>query len=195
MLITYSPSRIKCPGDSDIESLSWGPELDIMKIFRLRSSHRVVFILDAMPALHSHHQAAKNQFLHIHRQDPPPVNSCFTKRCSIILFRVKLVVWGYVFQFHDCTFFNFLITREIKVTQALYTFCKDSFTWYFFFSLSNLFYFTKLYTRIRGHISKPNVNRLTNSSLSLEYLNSMFEIIFPVNSLLPASVLSLMKVY
>ena len=58
-----------------------------------------------------------------------------------------------------------------------------------------LFYFTKLYTRIRGHISKPNVNRLTNSSLSLEYLNSMFEIIFSENSLFPASVLSLMKVY
>ena len=43
------------------------------------------------------------------------VNSCFTKRCSIFfLFRVKLVVWGYVFQFHDCTFFNFLITGRLK---------------------------------------------------------------------------------
>lgn len=30
------------------------------------------------------------------------------------LFRVKLVVWGYVFQFHDCTFFNFLITGRLK---------------------------------------------------------------------------------
>ena len=78
-----------------------GPENSIYVDILFRSSHRVVFILNAMPALHSHHQAAKNQFLHIHHQDHITVNSCFTKRCSIFYF--ECILWS------EAMFFNFMI--------------------------------------------------------------------------------------
>ena len=94
------------------------------------------------------------------------VNSCFTKKVFYIS-SISSETCGLRLCF-SISWLHFLQLphhREIKVTQALYTFCKDSFTWYFFFSLSNLFYFTKLlHTRIRGHILNQ---RLTDSQTVL----------------------------
>ena len=113
-----------------------------------------------MPALHGHHQAAKNQFLHHHHHHHSPVDLLFNKKGALhiwITLGLKLVVYNNVFQFHDCTFFNFLITSEIKVTQALFTFCKDVVPLDISFScLTNW--------QARGHNSKPNVKGFTRKN-------------------------------
>ena len=63
--------------------LFWRPNRHIEVSGHL--AHRIIFVLlDTMPALHSHYQAANNQFLHNHHHFSPPIHLLFNNKKGVL---------------------------------------------------------------------------------------------------------------